>query len=140
MIRPVLLDTGCIVALLDRSERAHDGCVQALTELTSPLVTCEAVIAESCYLLRRMKGAPEAVIENVERGLFAIPFRLDAVAGPLRRLMRKYADLPIDFADACLVHLATELGTGRILTLDSDFEIYRWGRNRPFENLVRTPE
>ena len=83
-----------------------------------------------------MKGAPEAVIENVERGLFAIPFRVDAAAGPLRRLMRKYADLPIDFADACLVHLATQLGTGRILTLDSGFAIYRWGRNGLFENVI----
>ena len=136
MIRPVLLDTGCIVALLDRSERSHEACVEALSELNSPLVTCEAVIAESCYLLRRMKGAPEAVIENVERGLFLVPFRLDVAAGPLRRLMRKYADRPIDFADACLVHLASELETGRILTLDSDFSIYRWGRNRPFENIL----
>ena len=136
MIRPVLLDTGCIVALLDRGERAHERCVQAFSEMASPLVTCEAVIAESCYLLRRMKGAPEAVIENVERGLFAIPLRLDAAAGSVRRLMKKYADVPIDLADACLIHLATELGTSRILTLDSDFEIYRWARNRPFENLI----
>jgi predicted nucleic acid-binding protein len=136
VIRPVLLDTGCIVALLDRSERAHQRCVRAVTELYSPLVTCEAVIAESCYLLRRLKGAPEAVIENVERGLFAVPFRLDAAAAVVRGLMKKYSDLPIDFADACLIHLASELGTGRILTLDTDFDVYRWGRNRPFENLV----
>ena len=84
MIRPVLLDTGCIVALLDRSERSHEACVEALSELNSPLVTCEAVIAESCYLLRRMKGAPEAVIENVERGLFLrLRAMIDAAhAGP----------------------------------------------------------
>ena len=136
MIRPVLLDTGCIVALLDRSERSHERCVEALSDLSAPHVTCEAVIAESCYLLRRMKGAPEAVLENVERGIFAIPFRLDSAARPIRLLMRKYTDVPIDLADACLIHLAAELGTGRILTLDSDFGIYRWGRNRPFENLV----
>ena len=136
MIRPVLLDTGCIVALLDRSELAHERCVQAISEVSSPLVTCEAVIAESCYLLRRLSGAPDAVIENVECGLFAIPFRLDAAAAAVRDLMKKYADLPIDFADACLIHLATELGTGRILTLDTDFDVYRWGRNRPFDNLV----
>ena len=136
MIRPVLLDTGCIVALLDRSERRHEASVKALEDLSAPLVTCEAVIAESCYLLRRMRGAAVAVLENVERGIFAIPFRLDSAARPLRILMRKYADVPIDLADACLIHLATELGTGRILTLDSDFEVYRWGRNRPFDNLV----
>lgn len=75
-------------------------------------------------------------LENVERGIFAVPFRLDAAVRPVRRLLKKYGDVPIDLADACLVHLAKELGTGRILTLDPDFEIYRWGRNRPFENLV----
>ena len=136
MTHAVLLDTGVIVALLDRSERAHERCVRALSELAAPLVTCEAAIAESCYLVRSMKGAGEAVIENVERGIFAIPFRLDASAKPVRRLLKKYADVPMDLADACLVHLATELKTGRILTLDSDFQVYRWGRNRPFENLV----
>lgn len=52
-MKPVLIDTGCIVALLDRSERHHARCVEVVTHLTCPLVTCEAVIAESCYLLRR---------------------------------------------------------------------------------------
>jgi hypothetical protein len=50
--------------------------------------------------------------------------------------MKKYAQVPMDLADACLVHLATELGAGRILTLDGDFRIYRWGKNRPFEWLI----
>ena len=50
--------------------------------------------------------------------------------------MKKYSRVPMDLADACLVHMADELGSGRILTLDSDFSIYRWGRSRPFENLV----
>lgn len=136
MTEAVLLDTGVIVALLDRSEEAHARCLQALSEVAAPLVTCEAVIAESCYLVQGMKGAPEAVLENVERGIFAIPLRLDVSAKPIRRLLRKYADVPVGLADACLIHLATELKTGRILTLDSDFRVYRWGRGRPFENLV----
>jgi len=71
----ILLDTGCIVALLDRSERHHQQCVGALAEVDAPLATCEAVIAESCYLLRGVKGAADAVLENVERGGFLIPYR-----------------------------------------------------------------
>jgi len=51
--------------------------------------------------------------------------------------MKRYADLPMDLADACLVQIANELGTGEILTLDGDFEVYRWRRNRRFENLIR---
>ena len=75
-MKPVLLDTGVIVALLDRSERLHLACARAVRELKAPLMTCEAVIAESCYLLRNLSGASEAVIENVAAGIFQIPFQL----------------------------------------------------------------
>ena len=72
-MKPVLLDTGVIVALLDRSERNHAACVEVVTTLAAPLVTCEAVIAEACYLLRRLRGASDAVLLNVERGIFSGP-------------------------------------------------------------------
>ena len=133
---PVLLDSGCIVALLDRSERHHRRCVDVVRQLEAPLVTCEAVLAESCWLLRALPGAADAVLANVERGVFAVPFRIDRTAAAVRSLMRRYSTLPMDFADACLVHLADELGTARILTLDADFTVYRWRRSRPFENLI----
>jgi uncharacterized protein len=132
----VLLDSGAIVALLDRSERHHTRCVKAIEGMERPLVTCEAVIAESCYLLRALPGAPEAVLENVVRGAFQIPFQLSRSAAPVRTILRKYRDLPAAFADACLIHLAEELGTGEILTLDRDFELYRWRRTRTFRLLV----
>jgi predicted nucleic acid-binding protein len=132
----VLLDTGVIVALLDRSEKCHRRCVIALEALERPLVTCEAVIAESCYLVRGLPGAAEAILRNVELGVFQIPFALSRSAAPVLRIMRKYRDLPVDFADACLIHLAEELNTGDILTLDRDFESYRWHRTRPFHLLI----
>lgn len=132
----VLIDTGVIVACLDRSERFHERCVAVLRELERPLVTCEAVIAESCYLLRDLSGAPEAVIENVEKGVLLIPFQLSVSAAPVRQILRKYRNRKIDFADACLIHLAGELDSGDILTLDRDFEIYRWGRKKPFRILI----
>jgi uncharacterized protein len=135
-VRPVLLDTGAIVALLDRSERHHTRCVKVIDDLERPLVTCEAVIAESCYLVRRLPGAAGTILENVERGVFQIPFQLSLSAAPVRNIMRKYRDLPVDLADACLIHLADELNTGEILTLDRDFESYRWSRIRPFRLLV----
>jgi len=135
-VNAVLVDTGVIVALLDRSERHHARCVTAVEGLERPLVTCEAVIAESCYLLRRLPGAAETVLENVERGVFQIPFQLSRAAAPVRSLLRKYRDLAADFTDACLIQLADELSTGDILTLDSDFERYRWRRTRPFHLLV----
>jgi predicted nucleic acid-binding protein len=134
-VNPVLLDTGVIVALLDRSERLHEACAEAVHQLEAPLVTCEAVIAESCYLLRKITGASEAVIENVAAGIFQIPFQLYNEAAGVRQILRKYRDRQIDLADACLIRLADEFGTGDILTLDGDFAVYRWGRNKAFRML-----
>jgi len=135
-VKPVLLDTGPIVAMLDRSERNHKRCAEVVASIEAPLITCEAAITEACYLLRNIPKASSAVLENVARGMFLIPFRLQGRADRLVKLMKKYADVPMDFADACLVDLAGELKTGRILTLDADFQIYRWSRNRPFEMLL----
>ena len=132
----MLLATGVVVALLDRSEWFHERCAAALLDLRRPLVTCEAVIAECCYLLRNLPGAAEAVLENVTNGTFQIPFQLTRAGDAVRRLMQKYRDIPIDLADACLVHLAEELGTGDILTLDRDFEVYRWGRGKSFRLMI----
>jgi predicted nucleic acid-binding protein len=130
-----LVDTGVIVAALDRSERYHQVCAEVLTT-TSRLLTCEAVLAESCYLLRRIPGAAERLLQNVSEGILQIPFQLSLSAPAIVRILRKYRDREVDLADACLIHLATELKTGEILTLDRDFLVYRWGSNRPFRILI----
>lgn len=132
---PILLDTGVIVALLDRSERRHADCVEALDGVRAPLVTCEAVIAEACYLMRSVPGAPEAILQNVADATFQIPIQLSGCAAAVQRILKKYRDQDIDLADACLIHLASELRTGGILTLDKDFRVYRWGGNRTFSPI-----
>ena len=132
----VLLDTDCLVALLDRRDHSHRRCVELVPTLPPPLLTSESVIAESIYLLRHVDGAAQAILEDVRNGTYQLAHNLSARAAEVSRLMTKYADVPMDLADACLVDLATQLGTGRILTLDGDFTIYRWGRNRPFELLI----
>jgi len=134
-VKPVLLDTGVIVALLDRSERLHEACAEAVRELEAPLITCEAVIAESCYLLQNLAGAAEAVIENVASEIFQVPLQLSREAAGVKQILRKYRDRQIDLADACLIRLADEFGTADILTLDQDFAVYRWGRNKAFRML-----
>ena len=134
-MKPVLLDTGVIVALLDRSEKFHQASATAIREVQAPLITCEAVIAESCYLLRNLPGAPEAVIENVAAGIFQIPLQLSRETAGVKQALRKYRDLQIDLADACLIRLADDFESADILTLDRDFEIYRWGKNKPFRML-----
>jgi uncharacterized protein len=135
-VKPVLLDTGVIVALLDRSETTHQVCVDAIQAVEAPLITCEAVIAESCYLLRNFPGAPEAVIDNVVARIFQIPFQISQEAVGVKQILRKYRDRKIDLADACLIRLADEFETPDVLTLDKDFTIYRWGKNKPFRILL----
>src|SRR5258708_22036953 len=134
-MKPVLLDTGFIVALLDRSENFHKTCAQTVREVEAPLVTCEAVITESCYLLRNLSGASEAAIENIAAGIFQVPFQLSRETAAVKQLLRKYKDRKIDLADACLIRLADQFRTADILTLDRDFAIYRWGKNKPFRML-----
>jgi predicted nucleic acid-binding protein len=87
-------------------------------------------------LLRQVDGAADIVLENVVSGTFQIPFQLSRDCVSVKRILRKYPARPIDLADACLIHLADALQTGDILTLDSDFEIYRWSGNKPFRRLI----
>jgi len=134
-LKPVLLDTGVIVALLDRDGNFHQACADAVAGIDAPLITCEAVIAESCYLLRHIPGALGAILENVVQGIFQVPFQLSREAVGVSAVLRKYEDLAIDLADACLIHLANEFQTADILTIDGDFRVYRWARNKAFHIL-----
>jgi len=135
-VKAILLDTGVIVASLDRSERFHQVCRESIVAAGPPLVTSEAVIVESCYLLRNISGAAEAVLANVAEGNFRIPVALSESAEQVSRIMRKYGDRKIDLADASLIYLATELDSADILTLDRDFEFYRWGKNNAFRMMI----
>jgi predicted nucleic acid-binding protein len=134
-MKPVLLDTGVIVALLDVSERYHQVCAALIKSVQPPLVTCEAVITESCYLLRKLRGAPAAIMENVAAGIFQISYQLSGDAEGIRQKLRKYQEREIDLADACLIRMAELFETGDILTLDRDFEVYRWAKNKAFRIL-----
>ena len=129
---PILLDTGAIVALLDRSEAAHERCVETLRKIPGPLVTCEPAIAKSCYLLRNLPGASEAVIANVTAGIFQIPFQLSRQSEAVRSILKKYRDRAIDLADACLIRVAEEFATEDLLTLDKNLTVYRWAGIRLF--------
>jgi predicted nucleic acid-binding protein len=88
------------------------------------------------YHLRRLPGAPESILASIQEGYLEIPFRLASTAHQVLAHYMKHADPPCEFADACLIQMANELGTGDIMTLDSDFRHYRWRRNRKFNLLI----
>jgi predicted nucleic acid-binding protein len=133
---PVLADSSFLVALFNQREQEHTRCRSAYTALDGPLITTEACITEALHLLGHAKAAVEAILTNVQQRALEVPFQLCDSASDVAYLMNKYADTPCDFADACLIHLADEVGIGDILTLDSDFRHYRWRRNKRFRMLI----
>jgi predicted nucleic acid-binding protein len=121
----VVVDTGPIVALLDADDRQHAWVKAQFARLRPPLITCEAVLTESCFLIAREGGDASAVIELVERRVLSVAQLFDADAASIARLMRRYENVPMSLADACLVRLIERTSQATLFTLDSDFEIYR---------------
>jgi len=125
MRSPILLDTGPLVAFLDRRDAFHEWAKSQFAETEPPAITCEAVLSEACFLLRRQPGAIAALLEMLRREAVVIGFRFEDELEPVSTLLRRFADVPMSLADACLVRM-TELRTGAaVLTLDADFRIYR---------------
>ena len=128
----VVVDTGPIVALLDADEAHHDWARRQFDMLAPPLLTCEAVLSETSFLLHRVGGDFSLPLALVERGVLRVERLLnssdDALA--IGRLIRRYRNVPMSFADACLVRLVERTEHASIMTLDSDFHIYRQARRR----------
>ncbi len=125
MKRQVILDTGPLVALLNRRDTFHRWSVDQWAQIEPPLLTCEAVLSEACFLLRKPPAGRRAVMELLDRGVVRIAFRLQDHAERVAQLMEKYASVPMSLADACLVRMA-ELHSGSpVLTIDGDFRVYR---------------
>jgi predicted nucleic acid-binding protein len=121
----VIVDTGPIVALLDADDQQHAWVKTQFARLRPPLLTCEAVLTESCFLIARGGGDASAVIQLAERGVLSVAQLFDAEAASIARLMRRYENVPMSLADACLVRLIDRTSQATLFTLDSDFEIYR---------------
>jgi hypothetical protein len=131
-----ILDTGPWVALIDRSESNHHKCVQWFKGFSGRLYSTEAVLTEVLYLLNFSITAQKAAFDFVlELIVEIIPTDIDSTR-QARALMAKYADLPMDYADATLVTLAENAAVSRIVTLDKkDFSIYRLPGGKSFNIL-----
>jgi predicted nucleic acid-binding protein len=129
-VKTTLIDTGPIVALLNKSDHQHDWAAETLSRLSPPFLTCEAVLSEAAYLLRDTPHAPVKVVEMSERQFLRPSFRLEDEAAAVKTLMARYQDVRMDLADACLVRLAEIHADCVLVTADSEFrDIYRrYGR------------
>jgi predicted nucleic acid-binding protein len=130
----LILDTGALVSLLDRSQKRHEAFARFFAGWDRPVVSTEAVLTEATHLLGGLKGGRQACIDFfLSEGALLVP----ATKGSLRRardLVKQYADLPMDYADATLVVLAEELGTNVVFTTDRrDFSVYRIKGRRHFD-------
>lgn len=129
-----LLDTGPLVSALAREERRYGAWAKSvLRQLPHPLYTCEGVLTDASHFL----GDPGAVLSAVGDGLLVCPWDLCEHEARVRELARKYADQPMDLADACLVAMSEEWWDCRVVTIDAgDFRVYRRRGRHPIPLLA----
>ena len=121
----VILDSGPLVAYFAADENHHAWSVRQFGIIRPPLFTCEAVLTEAAYLISSRGGQAARIFDFVRDGIIQVPFQLAPEAEAVATLLRRYADLPMDLADACLVRMAEKRKHVRVFTLDKDFQIYR---------------
>ena len=121
----LLIDAGPLVALLDRSDEHHEWAVEQFSHFSSPLDTCEGAISEAAHLLQNAGVESWGILELLDRQIIAIHFDLEFNLDRVISLMKKYADTPIDFVDACLVSMTEAKRDCRLITVDYDFRVYR---------------
>lgn len=121
----VLADTGPLVAYFNRRDRWHRWVAEQMAALHPPLITCEPVLTEACFLIQKSGGTPAELVAWLTRGVLEIGVNVESDAVEIARLMNRYRDTPMSLADACLVRLTERIPDCRLFTLDSDFAHYR---------------
>lgn len=136
MANELLLDTGAFVALVNGSEKSHAGCVAVLEGWSGAIVTTEAVVTETVYLLGPRWRAQKVALEFLKRRAFLLMPSSHAMLDRVSVLMEKYQDVPMDYADATLVALGEELEISQVFTLDRrGFSTYRLNGRKSFQIL-----
>lgn len=125
MTTHVILDAGPWVALHCRDDAHHAWAVAQFGRHPGPFLTCEAVVTETCFLLARGGFDPAKALALVSRGVVRIAMTLSDELAPVTALFQRYDNLPASLADACLVRMSELYDPCVVLTLDSDFHVYR---------------
>lgn len=127
---PCLLDTGPLISFLASGVRHHGWVVEQWKRLRPPLLTCEPVLTEAAFLLKRDGHHADALFELLERGVIRVALAVQEEQADVRALMHRYRNRPMSLADACLVRLSELHAAAEVFTLDSDFHIYRRHGNK----------
>ncbi|KPQ35331.1 MAG: toxin-antitoxin system COG2402 family toxin component [Phormidium sp. OSCR] len=133
-----IIDTGPLVAFLNARDSWHGWLLDQWRTIQPPLITCEPVITEACFLLQNIYGGRNAIMELLARNIVPLDFSLSLEYQAVHQLLERYESVPMSLADACLVRMAELYPNSQILTLDSDFYIYRKHRNQQI--LLRIPD
>jgi uncharacterized protein len=121
----LIIDTGPLVALLSRNDSYHTWAKEQFSLYSGPFLTCESVISESCFILHKQGFDPAKVLSLIDRGVIQLPFSLDEQIGSVRALFERYDNVPASLADACLIRMSELYDPCQIVTLDSDFHVYK---------------
>jgi predicted nucleic acid-binding protein len=132
----LILDTGPLIAALNPHDPLHEWSEEQLRISSSAFITCEAVIAETAYFLSKWRRGIGVLFKFLEEAPVHFPFSYAQNRIEIRELIEKYSDVPMSFADACLVRLSELYPDAPILTLDSDFLIYRRNKNERLPVLI----
>jgi len=129
MPKSIILDTSVLVALLSVRDNHHAWAKATVEAIATPFLTCEAVLTETCFLLRSHDMGRREVLRSLQQGYIQVPFHLSDEAEAINLLMNRYQNVPMSLADACLVRMSEIYVDSAVLTLDSDFKIYCKHRN-----------
>lgn len=132
----VIVDTGTLVAIFDLSDSFHDWATEKLKAIQPPLITCEPVLTEVCFLLRGQTRGLAAIAILLEKRILEISFSLAQEIDPVFRMLDRFESVPMSLADACLVRLSELNPECLVFTLDSDFRVYRRNRRQKIPLLI----
>ena len=136
MNRIILLDAGSLIAVLYRRDQFHTWAVKEISRMPAPLFTCEAVLAEACFLAQRMLGISQPVYDFVATGAVEVSFNLGEEFESVRKLAVRYQNVPMSLADACLVRMSEIYDNSTVFTTDGDFKIYRKNTNQIIPTIM----
>jgi uncharacterized protein len=121
----VLADASALVALWSPADNYHEWAKACFARFLSPILSCEAVITEAAWLLRQFPMRRAALLTTWQRGVMVTEFHAQAHRETIVNLMERYGNVPMSFADACLVRMSELIADSQVWTLDTDFGVYR---------------